>query len=161
MEPCTTFFLNFSFSTGKIVLFSFSVLLNYFLEWNIIFVRLFSFSLKLFIFFWLVNKIFFGHVLKMYFFLQLFFYLYFLVHGPKIHPDKIIGNIISISQTTLLVPPKLKKDKVKKSTCDDLFWILFFSNIIQSDSFLYYAVFSRQFFERKQKQTKLFLMRSL
>ena len=43
------------------------------------------------------------------------FYLYFLVHGPKIHPDKIIGNIISISQTTLLVPPKLKKDKVKKA----------------------------------------------
>lgn len=160
MEPCTTFFLNFSFSTGKIVLSSFSVLLNYFLEWNIIFVRLFSFSLKLFIFFWLVNKIFFGHVLKMYFFLQLFFYLYFLVHGPKIHLDKIIGNIVSISQTTLLAPP-VEKRQSKKSTCDDLFWILFFSNIIQSDSFLYYAVFSRQFFERKQKQTKLFLMRSL
>ena len=160
MEPCTSFFLNFSFSTGKIAL-SFSFLLNYFLEWNIIFVRLFSFSLKLFMFSISQQNLFWKCFEKVIFSYSCFsFYLYFLVHGPKIHPDKIIGNIISISQTTLLAP-QVEKRQSKKSTCDDLFWILFFSNIIQSDSFLYYAVFSRQFFERKQKQTKLFLMRSL
>jgi len=160
MEPCTSFFLIF-FSTGKIVL-SFSFLLNYFLEWNIIFVRIIFLFNWNFSCFWLVNKIFFGNVLKMYFFLQLFFFLpIFFSTWPQDSPWQNYRKYYLYFSNYPPRPPQVEKRQSKKSTCDDLFWILFFSNIIQSDSFLYYAVFSRQFFERKQKQTKLFLMRSL
>jgi len=114
MEPCTTFFLNFSFSTGKIVL-SFSFLLNYFLEWNIIFVRLFFFFIETVHFYLISQQNLFLTCFENVFFLTIVFLSIFFSAWPQDSPWQNYRKYYLYFSNYPPCPPKLKKDKVKKA----------------------------------------------